>query len=179
MIRRPPRSTLFPYTTLFRSSFGPSANAGSAAHKAAESARLARWRQGCLVFILENIGMLSNQGKSIWIDELTRVWTLGLIYSGREYTNDRQRQVGLRGSRWSPISERRAVGGLRAEQQSVADDAPWNAGICGVGRGGDPNRQFLSRTPATGWEDVAFFQETHTEVSALLRARALGSMLDR
>src|SRR6266571_7411636 len=25
MIRRPPRSTLFPYTTLFRSSFGPSA----------------------------------------------------------------------------------------------------------------------------------------------------------
>src|SRR3989442_10740388 len=53
-------------------SFGPSANAGSAAHKAAESARLARW--ACLVFILE---MLSSEGKTIWIDDLAR--NLGVI----------------------------------------------------------------------------------------------------
>src|SRR5438093_12909728 len=43
-------------------SFGPSANAGSAAQRAAASTMLARWRQGCLVFILETIGMLSNEG---------------------------------------------------------------------------------------------------------------------
>src|SRR3712207_9502622 len=30
MIRRPPRSTLFPYTTLFRSTFGKTASAGGA-----------------------------------------------------------------------------------------------------------------------------------------------------
>src|SRR5688572_32629562 len=30
MIRRPPRSTLFPYTTLFRSSSGPKGRTGSA-----------------------------------------------------------------------------------------------------------------------------------------------------
>src|SRR3712207_7249948 len=30
MIRRPPRSTLFPYTTLFRSSLAPSVNAAQA-----------------------------------------------------------------------------------------------------------------------------------------------------
>src|SRR3712207_8971609 len=30
MIRRPPRSTLFPYTTLFRSAFGPVAQPGRA-----------------------------------------------------------------------------------------------------------------------------------------------------
>src|SRR2546422_4576399 len=29
MIRRPPRSTLFPYTTLFRSGFSPGARSGS------------------------------------------------------------------------------------------------------------------------------------------------------
>src|SRR3989449_10617619 len=53
-------------------SFGPSANAGRAAHRAAASARLARW--ACLVFILE---MLSSEGKSIWIDDLARI--LGVI----------------------------------------------------------------------------------------------------
>src|SRR2546425_7600777 len=34
MIRRPPRSTLFPYTTLFRSSFHPAPARASAAQKA-------------------------------------------------------------------------------------------------------------------------------------------------
>src|SRR5256885_11978486 len=34
MIRRPPRSTLFPYTTLFRSHAGPLARKGDRAHRA-------------------------------------------------------------------------------------------------------------------------------------------------
>src|SRR2546427_3524518 len=38
MIRRPPRSTLFPYTTLFRSSIHPDAAAG-APHRALEQRR--------------------------------------------------------------------------------------------------------------------------------------------
>src|SRR2546427_9498722 len=33
MIRRPPRSTLFPYTTLFRSGDGPRGAPGGAAHR--------------------------------------------------------------------------------------------------------------------------------------------------
>src|SRR2546425_9368146 len=33
MIRRPPRSTLFPYTTLFRSTLGASQNAGESQHQ--------------------------------------------------------------------------------------------------------------------------------------------------
>src|SRR5436305_6591547 len=33
MIRRPPRSTLFPYTTLFRSSFSPARRRGSRRHR--------------------------------------------------------------------------------------------------------------------------------------------------
>src|SRR5256885_12031639 len=32
MIRRPPRSTLFPYTTLFRSLWGPSSGRGATPH---------------------------------------------------------------------------------------------------------------------------------------------------
>src|SRR2546427_4117815 len=38
MIRRPPRSTLFPYTTLFRSAAGPSSS-GSSRGRAAASGR--------------------------------------------------------------------------------------------------------------------------------------------
>src|SRR5437667_8083607 len=32
MLRRPPRSTLFPYTTLFRSAYTPAAGSGDAPH---------------------------------------------------------------------------------------------------------------------------------------------------
>src|SRR3712207_7565042 len=42
MIRRPPRSTLFPYTTLFRSRGGPAASAGGAAHQVGEVGRVLR-----------------------------------------------------------------------------------------------------------------------------------------
>src|SRR2546428_8288841 len=43
MIRRPPRSTLFPYTTLFRSSFNPRrTGSGGQAHRLALPGR-ARW----------------------------------------------------------------------------------------------------------------------------------------
>src|SRR5438034_3297786 len=41
MIRRPPRSTLFPYTTLFRSAFGYEAVAGSGAPAASSGGRSA------------------------------------------------------------------------------------------------------------------------------------------
>src|SRR5256885_5032697 len=40
MIRRPPRSTLFPYTTLFRSAFFALGNMNSVARKAAEDLRV-------------------------------------------------------------------------------------------------------------------------------------------
>src|SRR3712207_7684331 len=42
MIRRPPRSTLFPYTTLFRSSCDQSASPGAAARKNLVSKRRGR-----------------------------------------------------------------------------------------------------------------------------------------
>src|SRR2546430_7530693 len=44
MIRRPPRSTLFPYTTLFRSAFGR-VDVGDAAQRERHRAALARARQ--------------------------------------------------------------------------------------------------------------------------------------
>src|SRR2546421_9491433 len=40
MIRRPPRSTLFPYTTLFRSSYYPLPDGGSAQTKLIQKARV-------------------------------------------------------------------------------------------------------------------------------------------
>src|SRR2546422_7087044 len=40
MIRRPPRSTLFPYTTLFRSGFGSRSPASSVPQRASEVPRL-------------------------------------------------------------------------------------------------------------------------------------------
>src|SRR5258708_18531510 len=39
MIRRPPRSTLFPYTTLFRSRSGPSASRSSASTRSSTARR--------------------------------------------------------------------------------------------------------------------------------------------
>src|SRR5438552_5908624 len=43
MILRPPRSTLFPYTTLFRSSFRDAVNAGLAEQKARGEVAVDRW----------------------------------------------------------------------------------------------------------------------------------------
>src|SRR3712207_8059774 len=49
MIRRPPKSTLFPYTTLFRSSHGPAALADvPAADEAIPPQRAARFRRAPL-----------------------------------------------------------------------------------------------------------------------------------
>src|SRR5258708_31811606 len=45
MIRRPPRSTLFPYTTLFRSWFGGAREAGSLPHRWRVVAAPARLQQ--------------------------------------------------------------------------------------------------------------------------------------
>src|SRR5256885_7635528 len=49
MIRRPPRSTLFPYTTLFRSLVLPQRRAGAGAHRAGDRlrARIAQIRRAC------------------------------------------------------------------------------------------------------------------------------------
>src|SRR5687767_15849304 len=65
MLRRPPRSTLFPYTTLFRSSSGPSPTTCSPS-RATRAARLRRHSGGDsmadpaarLSFVLAGIGML-------------------------------------------------------------------------------------------------------------------------
>src|SRR2546422_6994804 len=46
MIRRPPRSTLFPYTTLFRSRWSPSSTASWSRGRGPPSPRCAR-RPGC------------------------------------------------------------------------------------------------------------------------------------
>src|SRR6266496_524704 len=51
MIRRPPRSTLFPYTTLFRSWFGEGASARGDAH---ESMTFAGTRKLPIVFVCDN-----------------------------------------------------------------------------------------------------------------------------
>src|SRR3712207_8301920 len=45
MIRRPPRSTLFPYTTLFRSPFGATATVSDAGSSASASAHHAAMRE--------------------------------------------------------------------------------------------------------------------------------------
>src|SRR5690349_25072529 len=49
MIRRPPRSTLFPYTTLFRSDVAAELHAGIADHPLDAAARLRRRRCGGLL----------------------------------------------------------------------------------------------------------------------------------
>src|SRR2546430_9992855 len=46
MIRRPPRSTLFPYTTLFRSSVARNSSRGSSRNSCATRIRAARLRSG-------------------------------------------------------------------------------------------------------------------------------------
>src|SRR2546430_12486085 len=55
MIRRPPRSTLFPYTTLFRSDFTLAVNTG-----VPELARFTGSNGGTVV----GLGVSSNQGRS-------------------------------------------------------------------------------------------------------------------
>src|SRR3712207_8321183 len=47
MIRRPPRSTLFPYTTLFRSASPSAPGIAPAAPAAASRGRRTCWRSGC------------------------------------------------------------------------------------------------------------------------------------
>src|SRR2546422_5349140 len=58
MIRRPPRSTLFPYTTLFRSSSGARAESGESRNEAAE------WRRPCARACVTSAGRRSEEHTS-------------------------------------------------------------------------------------------------------------------
>src|SRR3712207_7115155 len=60
MIRRPPRSTLFPYTTLFRSGLGLSVE-GEKAHVRADP----EWLQEVLLVLLSNAVKNSTRGGDI------------------------------------------------------------------------------------------------------------------
>src|SRR5690348_18077482 len=46
MLRRPPRSTLFPYTTLFRSDRGPARGGGGPAARRGRGGRILAWGDG-------------------------------------------------------------------------------------------------------------------------------------
>src|SRR2546427_8289555 len=65
MIRRPPRSTLFPYTTLFRSALpdgGPGASSGAPHRSRLPSRRLPRSLRGHLRSVLDRRG--ARHGKA-------------------------------------------------------------------------------------------------------------------
>src|SRR2546429_5992703 len=63
MIRRPPRSTLFPYTTLFRSSEDDELSVFPATHYVAGPERMARAIAGIEAELAERLADLEQQGK--------------------------------------------------------------------------------------------------------------------
>src|SRR5260370_26491125 len=68
MIRRPPRSTLFPYTTLFRSSTDPAADASRAIAYAKSALRLGRQDAGVMA---RSAAVLFNCGDEVRSEEHT------------------------------------------------------------------------------------------------------------
>src|SRR2546430_4268100 len=79
MIRRPPRSTLFPYTTLFRSDVDISGGMGECVSGEAEGERV-----GLLDAFVERVD---------WVDY--RNWSKGLLARSEEHTSELQSQSNL------------------------------------------------------------------------------------
>src|SRR2546430_16378071 len=95
MIRRPPRSTLFPYTTLFR----------GARQAAAHAEKLAKWRDVMQDSLVKNI----EYGLTLTADDIGRCERLrtALWHRVREFyarwDRSEERRVGKEcRSRWSP-----------------------------------------------------------------------------
>src|SRR2546427_5316516 len=65
MIRRPPRSTLFPYTTLFRSHVGGSTPAALAAMAGMAAANVLGWLQGSPARSEEHTSELQSQSNLV------------------------------------------------------------------------------------------------------------------
>src|SRR2546429_8206321 len=97
MIRRPPRSTLFPYTTLFRSSSG----AGVASFLLAQPSGFARYFTGLGFFSGLRQTRLFLYGQDSWRATRKPTGKLGLRYE--KYLRSGERRGGEEGrSRWSP-----------------------------------------------------------------------------
>src|SRR5260370_16202473 len=81
MIRRPPRSTLFPYTTLFRSAFTITMTVGYAVRAGAAGER-AGWLMGFWA------------GAGLWLTPETMPFTIA-TYRSEEHTSELQSHLNL------------------------------------------------------------------------------------
>src|SRR3712207_9165316 len=77
MIRRPPRSTLFPYTTLFRSGFGMALTGGLAANGKAALLAMEIWRDD----VNKAGGLLGRPVEFVYYDDQTKPATVPGIYT--------------------------------------------------------------------------------------------------
>src|SRR2546429_19417 len=93
MIRRPPRSTLFPYTTLFRSKINPSTSG-----------------QTSLTYSTYLGGNGSDEGFGIAVDSSGSAYVTGLTYSTDFWTTSGAFQKTLNGAQNAFISKLNAVG---------------------------------------------------------------------
>src|SRR5436189_610732 len=73
MLRRPPRSTLFPYTTLFRSQHQPQVRQGfsDSLHDARQQIRPDGWDQSHFELAGQRIGVVAGKGDPLRSEEHT------------------------------------------------------------------------------------------------------------
>src|SRR2546422_11045911 len=96
MIRRPPRSTLFPYTTLFRS-----AETGAGQHGVATATVCARFGLECVVYMGE--ADMRRQRLNVYRMELMGARVVPVTSGTRTLKRSEERRVGKEcRSRWSP-----------------------------------------------------------------------------
>src|ERR1035441_791657 len=83
MIRRPPRSTLFPYTTLFRSFYWPHTICGLRARFIAlrfgAAYFLFLWDRSAASSVQLHLGMPSHIGFRVWACDISSGWDSGLM----------------------------------------------------------------------------------------------------
>src|SRR2546426_9988193 len=116
MIRRPPRSTLFPYTTLFRSqaqavSYGPAVKGGESAARLVVPtfADELRAQAGAPVRVVtfslkarSAIMLAGHRADAVtWHDETTGAWVTSSAYASAPRSEERRVGKECR-SRWSP-----------------------------------------------------------------------------
>src|SRR5256885_14304736 len=103
MIRRPPRSTLFPYTTLFRSDGFSAVALHGALSQGLRNRRLMALRSGQVqVLVATDVA-----ARGIDVPTITHVFNYGLPMKAEDYTHrigrSEERRVGKEcRSRWSP-----------------------------------------------------------------------------